>query len=123
MEKPVASSLSFMFTCQWKMLSFESEDTEVFKADRHKLFASNDKQIDTHTLMLVMLYSNMSVLCTYHCIGSNQHFKDTDKRAYSHVHPPQSCQLIVYLAFQSSMVYTPQIFHFPDYLFCYGVYK
>ena len=31
------------------MLFFESEDTEVFKANRNKLFASNEKQIDSHT--------------------------------------------------------------------------
>ena len=51
------------------MLFFESEDTDVFKADRNKLFASNEKQIDDHTLMLDMLHSNMSVVCTYHCRG------------------------------------------------------
>ena len=32
------------------------EDTEVFKADRNKLFASNEKQTDNHTLMLDMLH-------------------------------------------------------------------
>ena len=58
-----------MFTCSWEMLFFESKDIEVFKADRNKLFASNEKQNDTHTLMLVMLHLNMSVLCTYHCVG------------------------------------------------------
>ena len=31
------------------MLFFESGDIEVFKADRNKLFASNEKQIDNHT--------------------------------------------------------------------------
>ena len=31
------------------MLFFESRDTEVFKADRNKLFASNEKQIKNHT--------------------------------------------------------------------------
>ena len=40
---------------------FLSEDTEVFKADRNKLFASNEKQPDNHTLMFDMLHSNMSV--------------------------------------------------------------
>ena len=49
------------------MLFFESGDTEVFKADRSKLFASNKRQIDNHTLMLEMLHSYMSVVCTYHC--------------------------------------------------------
>ena len=33
---------------------FESEDTEVLKADRNKLFASNEEQIDNHTLLLDM---------------------------------------------------------------------
>ena len=59
--------MSAMFKCSWDMLFFESKDTEVFKADRNKLFASNKKQIDNHTLMLDMLRSNMSVVCTYHC--------------------------------------------------------
>ena len=40
-----------------------------FKADRNKLFAINKRQIDDHTLMLYMLYSYMSVVCTYHCSG------------------------------------------------------
>ena len=31
------------------MLFFENGDIEVFKADRNKLFASNEKQIDNHT--------------------------------------------------------------------------
>ena len=33
------------------------------------MFASNEKQTDSHTLMLDMLHSNMSVVCTYHCRG------------------------------------------------------
>ena len=40
----------------------ESRGTEVFKADRSKLFASNEKQIDNHTLMLDIKSS--SVVCT-----------------------------------------------------------
>ena len=40
-----------------------------FKADRNKLFAINKRQIDNHTLMLYMLYSYISVVCTYHCTG------------------------------------------------------
>ena len=59
--------MSVMFKCSWEMLFFESDDTGVFKADRYKLFASNEKQTDNHTLMLDMLHSNMSVVCTYHC--------------------------------------------------------
>ena len=51
------------------MFFFASGDTEVFKADRSKLFASNKRQIDNHTLMLDMLHSYMSVVCTYHCRG------------------------------------------------------
>ena len=47
------------------MLFFESKDTEVFEASRNKLFARNEKQTDNHTLMLDMLHSNMSVVCTY----------------------------------------------------------
>ena len=51
------------------MLFFESKDTEVFEAGRNKLFARNEKQTDNHTLMLDMLHSNMSVVCTYHYRG------------------------------------------------------
>ena len=69
MEKSVDGSLSLMFKCSWEMLFFTSKDTEVFKADRDKLFASNEKQIDNHTLMLNMLHSNMSGMCTYYCRG------------------------------------------------------
>ena len=52
-----------------KSFFFESRDTEVFKADRNKPFASNKKQIESHTLMLDMLHSYISVVCTYHCWG------------------------------------------------------
>ena len=48
------------------MLFFESGDIEVFKADKNNLFASNEKQIDSHTFMLDMLHLYMSVVCTYH---------------------------------------------------------
>ena len=61
--------MALMFKRAWEMLFFKSKDTEVFKADRNKLFASNEKQTDNHTLMLDMLHSNMSVVCTYHCRG------------------------------------------------------
>ena len=61
--------MSVMYRCSWELLLFESEDTEVFQTDRNKLFTSNEKQIDNHTLMLDMLHSNMSVVCTYHCRG------------------------------------------------------
>ena len=61
--------MSLMLKFSWEMLFFESGDTEVFKADRSKLFASNKRQIDNHTLMLDMLHSYMSVVCIYHCRG------------------------------------------------------
>ena len=64
MEKPVAGRLSSMFKFPWEVLFFESKDTEVFKADRNKLFASNEEQIDNHNLILNMLHSNMSVAYT-----------------------------------------------------------
>ena len=51
-----------MFQFSWEMLFFESGDTRVFKDDRNKLFASNEKQIDNHTLMLDILYKYMSVV-------------------------------------------------------------
>ena len=67
--------MSLMFECSWEMLFFFLiEDREVFKADRNKLFASNEKQTDNHTSMLDMLLSNMSVVCTevvsFLCYGS-----------------------------------------------------
>ena len=46
--------MSVTVKCSWEMLFFESEDTEVLKADRNKLFASNEEQIDNHTLLLDM---------------------------------------------------------------------
>ena len=52
--------MSLMPTFAREMFFFESGDTEVFEADRNKLFESNKRQIDNHTLMLV---------CTYHCRG------------------------------------------------------
>ena len=61
--------MSLMLKFSWEMLFFESGDTEVFKADRSKLFASNKGQIDNNTLMLDMLHSYMSVVCTSHCRG------------------------------------------------------
>ena len=57
--------MSVIFKFSWEMLFFERGDTEVFKADRSKLFASNEKQIDYHTLNLDMLYSYMLVVYTY----------------------------------------------------------
>ena len=44
-----------------------SNNTEVFKADSNKLFASNQKQIDNISLIIDILCSIMSVVCTYHC--------------------------------------------------------
>ena len=61
--------MSLMLNFSWGMLFFESGDTEVFKADRSKLFANNKRQIDNHTLVLDMLHLYMSVVCTYHYRG------------------------------------------------------
>ena len=47
--------LSLVVKYSWEMLFIES-DAKVFKADRNKLFASNEKQTDNHTLMLDMLH-------------------------------------------------------------------
>ena len=51
------------------MLFIESGDTGVFEADRNKPFASNKRLIDNHTLILDMLHSYISVVCTHHCKG------------------------------------------------------
>ena len=61
--------MSLMLKFSWEMLFFESGDTGVFKADRIKPFASNKRLIDNYTLILDMLHSCMSVVCTYHCRG------------------------------------------------------
>ena len=61
--------MSLMLKFSWEILFFESGDAEVFKADKSKLFASNNRQIDNHTLMLDMLHSYMSIVCTYHYRG------------------------------------------------------
>ena len=68
-EKPVAGGLSSVFKCSWKMLFFKNGDTEIFKADRNKLLASNKRLIDNYTLVLHMLHSYMPVVCTHHCRG------------------------------------------------------
>ena len=61
MEKPVAGSLSL--SC----LNFlvKCFPLKVFS----KLFASNEKQIDNHTLMLDKLHPYMSVTYIYHSRG------------------------------------------------------
>ena len=64
---------------------FESRDTEVFKADRSKLFASNEKQIDNHTLILDIKSS--SVVCTYHCRG-----------VYKNIFQCGCCSLLIFVA-------------------------
>ena len=69
MEKPVAGNISLMLKFSWEMRYFESGNTEFFKADRNMLVASNEKKIDNHTLMLDILHSYMSVVCTYHWRG------------------------------------------------------
>ena len=62
---------SYVFNVQTFMGNtfLQSGDTEVFKAAKNKLFVSNEKQIDNHTLMLDKLHSYMSVVCTYHSRG------------------------------------------------------
>ena len=47
---------SLMFKFSWEMLFVESGDTEAFKADRNKLFVSDEKQIDNYTIRLDMLH-------------------------------------------------------------------
>ena len=47
---------SLMFKFSWEMLFVENGDTEAFKADRNKLFVSDEKQIDNYTIRLDMLH-------------------------------------------------------------------
>ena len=44
-------------------------DAGVFKADRKRPFESNKRLIDNHILIIDMLHSYMSVVCTHHCRG------------------------------------------------------
>ena len=68
MGKPVAGSLCLKcLNIHGIFFSSKARTQKFFKADRNKLFASNEKQIDNHTLMLEMFHSNMSVVGTYHC--------------------------------------------------------
>ena len=39
--------MSLMLKFSWEMLFFESGNTEGFKTDRNKLFASDKRQIDS----------------------------------------------------------------------------
>ena len=61
--------MSLMFKFSRKGFSLKVRIQEIFKDDRNKLFASNEKQIDNHTLMLDILHTYISVVCTYHCRG------------------------------------------------------
>ena len=95
--------MSLMLKFSWEMLFFESGDTEVFKADRSKLFASNKRQIDNHTLMLDMLHSYMSVVCAYHCRGVFKKFFFFTR---------QHLQSDVYLAFVlTAVIYSRSTLH------------
>ena len=65
MEKPVAGSLRL------QCLNFHGKCFSL-KVRIQISFQSGwkyEKQTDKHTLMLDMLHSNMSVVCTYHCRG------------------------------------------------------
>ena len=108
--------MSLMFKCSWEMLFFESKDTEVFEASRNKLFARNEKQTDNHTLMLDMLHSNMSVVCTYHCRGvfKNIFFCYTRQRSGWKSRRPQND---VYLAFVlNAIIYSSSTLHIYNWL-------
>ena len=59
----------------------------MFKADRGKLFATNEKQIDNHTLMLDMFQSYMLVVCTYYCRG-----------VFKNVFQCGCCSLLIFVA-------------------------
>ena len=51
--------MSLMFKFSWELLFLESRNTEILNAAGNKLFVSNEKHIDNHTIMLDMLYSYM----------------------------------------------------------------
>ena len=45
------------------MLFVENEDTEAFKADRNKLFVSDEKQIDNYTISFDNCFTCTCQLC------------------------------------------------------------
>ena len=49
--------------CSWEMLFFESEDTEVFRADRNKLVASIEKQSDKFITYCLTCFTQTCHLC------------------------------------------------------------
>ena len=110
--------MSLMLKFSWEMLFFENGDTEVFKADRNKLFASNKKQIDNHTLMLDMLHWYMSAVCTYHWRG-------VLKKFFFYTRQPPGWKSRrpwndVYLAFVlTAIIYSSSILHIYIYIFIY----
>ena len=55
--------MSLMFKCSWEMLFFESEDTEVFKADRNKMVASNEKETDKFIPYCLTCFTQTCQLC------------------------------------------------------------
>ena len=110
--------MSLMLKFSWEMLFFENGDTVVFKADRNKLFASNKKQIDNHTLMLDMLHWYMSAVCTYHWRG-------VLKKFFFYTRQPPGWKSRrpwndVYLAFVlTAIIYSSSILHIYIYIFIY----
>ena len=55
--------MSLMLKFSWEVLFFKSGDTGVVKADRNKLFASDKRQINNHTLMLDINFTHTCQLC------------------------------------------------------------
>ena len=110
--------MSLMLKFSWEMLFFENGDTEVFKADRNKLFASNKKQIDNHTLMLDMLHWYMSAVCTYHWRG-------VLKKFFFYTRQPPGWKSRrpwndVYLAFVlTAIIYSSSILHIYIYIYIF----
>ena len=69
------------------MLFYDSRDTEILKATRNKLFASNEKQIDNQTLMLDMLHLCMYIMYTYYCRG-----------VFKNIFWYECCSLLIFVA-------------------------
>ena len=69
------------------MLFYDSRDTEILKATRNKLFASNEKQIDNQTLMLDMLHSCMYIMYTYYGRG-----------VFKNIFWYECCSLLIFVA-------------------------
>ena len=53
-----------MFKFSWEVLFLESRDTEILNATGNKLFVSNEKHIEIHTIMLDY-FTHTCLICVH----------------------------------------------------------